>query len=166
MINFGGYLIKQFGAYIRTDLTGLVDINGVASGVIGMIGLAEKGPVDEAVEIDSYTQLVETFGDGPLVRHSLAAYVGGANRIIAVRVGAPSAASLTAVAATSGAVTLDKDYKWLSREKGTLGNNISISVTYQDVGDGNTETDDYVITIKYVDSRGNDVRETFVVPRY
>lgn len=166
MINFGGYLIKQFGAYIRTDLTGLVDINGVASGVIGMVGLAEKGPVDEAVEIDSYTQLVETFGDGPLVRHALASYVGGANRIIAVRVGAPAASSLTAVAATSGAVTLEKDYKWLSREKGTLGNNISISVAYQDTADGDTETDDYLITIKYVDSRGNDIRETFVLPRY
>lgn len=166
MINFGGYLIKQFGAYIRTDLTGLTDVNGVASGIIGLVGLAEKGPVNEAVEIDGYTQLVETFGDGPLVRHGLAAYVGGANRIVAVRVGDPDAATLTAVAATSGDAELSRDYTWTARERGTLGNNISISVDYQNETDIDPENDTYVITIKYVDSRGNDVRELFMFPRY
>jgi len=156
MINFGGYLIKQFGSYIRTDLTGLTDVNGVASGIIGIMGLSEKGPVNEAVEITGYTQLVDVFGDGPLVRHGLAAYVGGANRLVAIRIGSPSTSSLTAIAATSGGVTSDKDYTWQAREAGTLGNNTSISVS-----DAN---DEYRITVKYVDSRGNDIRETFVFP--
>jgi len=156
MINFGGYLIKQFGSYIRTDLTALTDVNGVASGVIGMVGLAEKGPVNEPIEISNYTQLVETFGDGPLVRHGLAAYVGGANRIIAVRIGSAESASLTAITATEGGVTSDKDYTWMTKEKGTIGNNVSISVT--------DDNDEYRITIKYVDSRGNESREVFVFP--
>jgi len=156
MINFGGYLIKQFGSYIRTDLTGLVDINGVASGIIGMVGLAEKGPVNQPVEITGYTQLVEVFGDGPLVRHGLAAYVGGANRIVAVRVGDPQASILTAITATDGSVTSDKDYTWSARERGTLGNNISVSVS-----DSN---DEYRITVRYIDGRGNDVREVFAFP--
>ena len=77
-VNFGGFLIKAYGAYIRTDISGLLDITGTASGVIGMVGLAEKGPVNEPVTVTSYIQLVNTFGDGPLVRHALAAYVGGA----------------------------------------------------------------------------------------
>ena len=156
MIDFGGYLIKQFGSYIRTDLTGLTDVNGVASGIIGMIGLAEKGPVNEPVEITSYTQLVDVFGDGPLVRHGLASYVGGANRIIAVRIGEPEGASLTAIAATSGGTTSEKDYTWEAREKGTIGNNISVSVSDDD--------EEYRVTVKYLDSRGNDIREVFVFP--
>lgn len=166
MINFGGYLIKQFGAYIRTDLTGLTDVNGVASGVIGLMGLAEKGPVNQAVEIDGYTQLVETFGDGPLVRHGLAAYVGGANRIVAIRVGNPEASSLRAFSATSGGISLDRDYTWTARERGTLGNNIAVSVVYQNETDLDTENDTYLITVKYVDARGNDLREIFMFPRY
>lgn len=155
-INFGGHLIKQFGAYIRTDLTGLVDINGVASGVIGMIGLAEKGPVNKAVTINSYTQLVEVFGDGPLVRHGLASYVGGASQLVCIRTGDPEGASLTAI--TVGGLEESLEYTWASLEKGSLGNNISVGV---EVTDSN-----YVIRVKYLDARGNDIRETFVTPRY
>lgn len=164
-INFGGALLKQFGAYIRTDLTGLVDINGVASGVIGIIGLAEKGPVNKAVTISGYTQLVETFGDGPLVRHGLAAYVGGASQLVCVRTGDPSGATLTAIEAT-GDISITKDYTFRALEKGTLGNNIFVSVEEQTQGTVDTEDDNYAIRIKYIDSRGNDIRETFVVPRY
>ena len=164
-INFGGALLKQFGAYIRTDLTGLVDINGVASGVIGLIGLAEKGPVNEAVTINGYTQLVETFGDGPLVRHGLAAYVGGAQQLVAVRTGDPSGASLTAIDAVPGADPA-KNYTWVAKEKGTLGNNVFVSVESQTRGTAGFEDDNYVIKIKYIDARGNDIRETFVIPQY
>lgn len=164
-INFGGALLKQFGAYIRTDLTGLVDINGVASGVIGIIGLAEKGPVNEAVTINGYTQLVETFGDGPLVRHGLAAYVGGAQQLVAVRTGDPSGASLTAIDAVPSADPA-KNYTWVAKEKGTLGNNVFVSVESQTQNTPSFADDNYVIKIKYIDSRGNDIRETFVIPQY
>lgn len=155
-INFGGSLIKQFGAYIRTSLDNLVDINGVASGIIGIVGLSERGPVNKAVVIDSYTQLVETFGDGPLVRHGLAAYVGGANRLICVRTGSPSGASLTTILVDD--TPTDLDYTWSAVELGTDGNGISLGV---DVSDAN-----YTIRIKYIDPYGNDLRETFVTPRY
>lgn len=155
-INFGGHLIKQFGAYIRTDLTGLVDINGVASGIVGMIGLAEKGPVNQPVTINGYTQLVEVFGDGPLVRHGLAAYVGGASQLICVRTGDPEESSLVAITVDGEPEALD--YTWQALEKGSLGNNIFVSVE--------ETASDYVVRIKYVDARGNDIRETFVTPRY
>lgn len=163
-VNFGGYLIKQFGAFIKTDLSALTQINGFGSGIIGIIGLAEKGPVDEAVNITSYTQLVEVFGDGPLVRHGLAAYVGGANQLVAIRTGNPTGAQLTAIEATGEEEA--EDYTWVSRELGSLGNNILISVESQTQGTVDTEDDNYVIRIKYVDSRGNDIRETYVVPQY
>lgn len=167
-INFGGALIRQFGAYIRTDLTGLVDINGVATGVIGLIGLAEKGPVNQAVTITSYTQLVEVFGDGPLVRHGLAAYVGGANQLVCVRTGNPTAASLDAmlIRQAIGAPATTTNYAYIARERGGIGNNISISVSEQESGPVGPPGNEFIIRIRYVDNRGNDIRETFVLPRF
>lgn len=126
-VNFNGYLLRQFGAYIRTDLSALVQINGVASGIIGITGLAEKGPTNTATTLTSYTQLVNTFGDGPLVRHGLAAYIGGANTLVAVRLddsgtsNAASSASLTVVDSTDA-------YTFSAKEKGTYGDNISVRV--------------------------------------
>lgn len=155
-INHGGHLLKIFGAYIKTDLSALVEINGVASGIIGVIGLAERGPVNEPVTIDSYTQLVETFGDGPLVRHGLAMYVGGASRLICVRTGEPTGAKLTTI--TLGGETEALDYTWEAVALGSDGNNLSLAV---DEGDTT-----FTIRIKYLDAYGNDSRETFVVPRF
>lgn len=126
-VNFNGYLLRQFGAYIRTDLSALVQINGVASGIIGITGLAEKGPTNTATTITSYTQLVNTFGDGPLVRHGLSAYVGGANTLVAVRLddtntsNAAEAASLTVIDSTDA-------YTFTAKEKGTYGDSLSIRV--------------------------------------
>lgn len=166
-INFGGHLIKQFGAYIRTDLSGLTDINGTGSGVIGMIGLASKGPVNVPVEVNSYTQLVETFGDGPLVRHALAAYVGGANQIVAMRIGNPTAASLDVITINPSTNTAGESdiYSWESVERGELGNNVFISVRDRANADDVDPGDTFTITVRYSDSQGNDIREVFVVPR-
>lgn len=155
-INHGGHLIKVFGAYVKTDLSALVEINGVASGIIGVIGLAERGPVNEPVTIDSYTQLVETFGDGPLVRHGLAMYVGGASRLICVRTGDPDMASLNTITVDDSPEALD--YSWDAIPLGSDGNNISVAVE--------EGTSTYTIRVKYLDAYGNDLRETFVLPRY
>jgi hypothetical protein len=131
-VSFNGYLLRQFGAYIRTDLSALVQINGVASGVIGIMGLAEKGPTNKAVTISGYTELVNTFGDGPLVRHGLAAYVGGANTLVAVRLDDENSA-VEADRAASAFLTVKNvnstdAYFFEALEKGTYGNGISVRV--------------------------------------
>lgn len=166
--NFFGYLIRQFGAYVATDLSGLADINGVGSGIIGFIGLAEKGPVNSPVTINSYSQLVETFGDGPLVRHGLAAYVGGASTLVCIRTGAPSAASLAVITINPATDTSgDNDsYVWRAKDLGGLGNDIAVSVVINDKNTIPTGDDSFNILIRYTDARGNDVRETFIVPRF
>lgn len=128
-VSFNGYLLRQFGAYIRTDLSALVQVNGVASGIIGIMGLAEKGPVNTATTITSYTQLVNTFGDGPLVRHGLSAYIGGANTLVAVRLDdtdAPDAATGSSFTVT---VNSTDSYTFTSRELGTYGDNIAVRVS-------------------------------------
>lgn len=130
-VNFNGFLLRQFGAYIRTDLSALVQINGVASGIIGITGLAEKGPTNTAVTISSYTELVNTFGDGPLVRHGLAAYIGGANTLVAVRLddaGTDDEATSASLTVQDAVVSTDA-YTFSALEAGTFGNATSVRVT-------------------------------------
>jgi len=130
-VNFNGFLLRQFGAYIRTDLSALVQVNGVATGIIGIMGLAEKGPTNRAVTISSYTELVNTFGDGPLVRHGLAAYIGGANTLVAVRlddagtINAATTSSLT----VQDAVNSTDAYTFSAKEAGTYGDAVSLRVS-------------------------------------
>lgn len=166
-INFGGHLIRQFGAYIRTDLSALTEINGVGSGIIGVVGLAAKGPVNTPVTVNGYTQLVEIFGDGPLVRHGLAMYVGGASTLVAMRIGSPTPAVLDVITINPLTNTAgDSDiYRWEAVELGELGNNVYVSVRDRDNADDTDPGDTFTITIRYMDAQGNDIREVFVVPR-
>lgn len=161
-ISFGGFNLKAFGAYIRTDLSSLQSIAGQSSNIIGIMGMAEKGPVNKAVTITSSSELIRTFGGGPLVVHGLAAYVGGASTLVAVRLGGATKASLTALEASPGST---ESYVWLANELGGLGNNILVSVEVADNGPG-LEDDQYIIRVKYTDSQGNDIREVFVIPRF
>jgi hypothetical protein len=128
-VNFNGYLLRQFGAYIRTDLSALVEVSGVASGIIGITGLAERGPTNTPVTITSYIQLVNVFGDGPLVRHGLAAYVGGANTIIAVRLNDSESAFAAQTAELNVVVNSTDGYSFRAREAGTYGNGVSVRVS-------------------------------------
>jgi hypothetical protein len=129
-VNFNGFLLRQFGAYIRTDLSALVQVNGVATGIIGIMGLAEKGPTNRAVTISSYTELVNVFGDGPLVRHGLAAYIGGANTLVAVRLndeGTVNAATTSSLTVEDSVSSTDA-YTFSAKESGTYGDAISVRV--------------------------------------
>lgn len=152
-VSFNGYLLRQFGAYIRTDLSALVQVNGVASGIIGIMGLAEKGPVNKATTVSSYTELVNTFGDGPLVRHGLAAYVGGANTLVAVRLDDTGVAGSEAEAAKLHIEIQSEDsYTFSAREKGTFGNGISVKVDTPRIAfslDGVSSTDAFSTAPEY-----------------
>ena len=137
LLYFNGYLLRQYGAFIRTDISNLVQINGVGTGIIGIVGLSEKGPDNKPVLINSYRELVDQFGDGPLVRHGLSAYVGGANQLVAVRIGNPTKALLNIVQIDG---TDTRTYTWEAIEAGTYGNNISVEVRSIDAYDNNTAT--------------------------
>lgn len=175
-INFNGYLIRRYGAYIRTDISSLTDINGVASGIIGILGLSEIGPDKEPVVINGYKDLVQVFGDGPLVRHGLAAYVGGAQTLVCVRIGNPEPAVLSA---TQVGATNSKSYTFAAREKGTFGNGLSVSVETLDTR-SNTPlsipveldrqyllNDDYFrIQVRFSSKKTEEEREVFLFPKY
>jgi len=145
-VNFNGYLLRQFGAYIRTDLSALVEVSGVASGIIGITGLAERGPTNTPVTVTSYIQLVNIFGDGPLVRHGLAAYVGGANTLIAVRLNDSESAFAAQTAEFNVVVNSTDGYTFRALEPGTYGNSVSVRVSTPVIGGTIVASSDTVIS--------------------
>ena len=98
------------GTYIDVRAEGLISAGGVATGIVGVVGTANSGPVGVPVTLSGYSEARETFGlpddfavpyDGShpltLTRALQLAYANGATKIVAVRVASPRAAKATYV---------------------------------------------------------------------
>jgi len=103
------------GTYIEVRAEGLIGVGGIATGNVGVVGTANRGPVGKVVVLGSYAEAVETFGpydrwaDPPLVVDPLHPFTppltltrtleqlfkGGASTVYAVRIanGSPAAMS-------------------------------------------------------------------------
>lgn len=125
------------GTYIEVRSEGLIGVAGVATGNIGIVGTAAKGPVDEVVILSSYTDARDTFGsydgwvDGSaseltLVRALQQAFSNGASTVYAVRTGAAEAAGITLSDATGAVLRL------VGKTPGTWAREISVSVRAAD----------------------------------
>lgn len=135
-LNFDGQLIKQLGAYVVTDLSAVTQVNGVASGIPAILGLAETGPDLEPVRIRSHADAVAVFGSGPLVEHIKSAFLGGTGEVVAVRIGNPLPSSLS-LSLTDGTNTWTWDFS--SLEKSASANNIFVRLS---LDDNDTAADD------------------------
>ena len=51
------------GTYIEVRSEGLIGVSGIATGNLGAVGTAAKGPVDEAVILSSFAEARDIFGD-------------------------------------------------------------------------------------------------------
>ncbi|MET0396006.1 MAG: phage tail sheath C-terminal domain-containing protein [Longimicrobiaceae bacterium] len=108
------------GTYIEVRSEGLIGVSGIGTGNVGVVGTANRGPVDQVRVLGSYAEALETFGsydawpavpaDVPkaltLVRALEQAFRGGANTVYAVRVadtGDAAMASTTWVVQTGAA---------------------------------------------------------------
>lgn len=94
------------GTYIEVRAEGLIGVGGIATGNVGIVGTASKGPVGTAVVLSSFSEAREIFGDYDgwsggtnneltLVRALQLAFDNGASTVYAVRV-ADSNANATA----------------------------------------------------------------------
>ena len=100
------------GTYIEVRSEGLIGVSGISTGNVGVVGTANRGPVNEVRVLGSYAEALETFGsydawpaaaaDIPkaltLVRTLEQLFKGGASTVYAVRVantGATPMASTT-----------------------------------------------------------------------
>jgi hypothetical protein len=135
------------GTYIEVRAEGLIAVGAIATGNIGIVGTAAKGPVDEVVAIGSYGEAIDAFGaydafgdpietDAPLtlVRALEQAYAGGARNVFGVRAanGDPAAATLDVNAAGPA-----DGFSLTAKEGGSWGNLVGVAVASETV-DGET----------------------------
>jgi hypothetical protein len=87
------------GTYIEVRAEGLIGVSGIATGNVGIVGTANRGPVGEVRVLSSFSEAKETFGsyDGwsggsdnelTLVRALQQVFNNGGSTVYAVRVGA------------------------------------------------------------------------------
>ncbi len=97
------------GTYIDVRAEGLIAVGAIATGNVGIVGTAARGPVDAVRAIGSLSEAVDLYGPADafgaprvngspltLVRSLEQVYAGGARNVFAVRVanGNPTAATL------------------------------------------------------------------------
>lgn len=87
------------GTYIEVRAEGLIGVGGISTGTIGIVGTANRGPINQVVTLGSYADALNVFGnydalpDDPgitahltLTRTLQQAFRGGASDVLAVRV--------------------------------------------------------------------------------
>jgi len=129
------------GTYIEVRAEGLIGVSGISTGNIGVVGTANRGPLDEVVVLGSYGEALETFGAydrwNPgaatppltLTRTLEQIFKGGGSSVYAVRVAnlppATDMASTTwAVSSAGGAI-----FDLVARTPGTWADAIVAELT-------------------------------------
>jgi hypothetical protein len=88
------------GTYIEVRSEGLISVGGIATGNIGIVGTANRGPLDQVVVLGNYSDAIDTFGsydrwptvatDQPkalsLTRTLEQLFAAGASTVYAVRI--------------------------------------------------------------------------------
>jgi hypothetical protein len=98
------------------------------SGVVGIIGTADRGEIGIAKPFGSYKELTEVFGNtGTLAKEARQAFLNGVFQVFATRVGSPSGAGDPATAFLQGPRKRNI-VKLTARNPGDDGNNIKLVV--------------------------------------
>jgi phage tail sheath protein FI len=122
------------GVYVREIPSGVRTITGVATSIAAFVGRARKGPLDEPVAIDNFSDFVRTFGDlsvesslGYAVRQF---YLNGGGTAIVVRVAGDgvkrASFELPKDAEPNVPLTLE------ATEPGSWANSLTIEIGYPD----------------------------------
>ncbi len=142
------------GTYIEVRAEGLIGVGGIATGNIGIVGTAAKGPKNKVVAIGNFAEALDFFGEADawdatnkltLVRTAQMAFQGGGKNVYAVRIanGDPVKAAGTIHSTNAGTPA---DFTMTAKEAGTYGNQISYSVTEVTLKGGGKS---YVLALKY-----------------
>ncbi len=130
------------GTYIEVRSEGLIGVGGIATGNIGVVGTANRGPLNQAVILGSYAEAVDTFGAYDrwsaeagatpltLTRTLEQVFKGGGSTVYAVRVA--NLAAGVSMKAMSWALRDAGDATLLTltaSSPGTWGNAIVVSFT-------------------------------------
>jgi hypothetical protein len=157
------------GTYIEVRSEGLIAVGSIATGNIGIVGTAARGPLGEVRQIGSVVEAIDLYGPedlttapahtgGPLLsltRTLKQVFAGGGSNVFAVRIagGTPAAAALTVPASS------DDAFRLTAVEAGSWGNDIQVVV----VDNGASATPRQRVSITYRNQRevfeGNNVAQ-------
>ena len=126
------------GTYIEVRAEGLISVGSIATGNIGVVGTASRGPVDTIVPLGSYSDALDALGAydpfaNPLVGGSPLTltrtieqlYMGGAGSVYAVRIANGDPATATVDVKASGAAD---GFTLSAIDAGTWGNTIKYTL--------------------------------------
>lgn len=150
------------GVYIQEIPSGVHTITGVATSIAAFIGRARKGPVDEAVTINSFGDFERVFGglavDSPLSYAVRDFYLNGGGQAIIVRLYKPGKDGGKAKQAI-GNLNLE------AASPGVWGNNLTVAVDYNaitsDVADRYGFTTEDLFNLTVTDTTPHGSREHF-----
>jgi Phage tail sheath C-terminal domain len=141
------------GTYIEVRAEGLIGVTSPATGNIGVVGTASRGPVGTVVPLGSYAEAIDTFGaydafadpvvaDTPLTltRAIEQLYTGGAGSVYAVRIANGDPTFATADVKASGAA---EGFTLTAKDAGSWGN----TITYTLVDEGVAPAHDWTLTL-------------------
>ena len=147
------------GTYIEVRSEGLIAVGSIATGNIGIVGTAARGPLNAVTQLGGATEAIDVFGPadlvsnpahtgGPpltLVRALQQVFAGGGSNIFAVRIagGTPVAAAVNVPASTDDAFVLT------ASEAGSWGNDIRVVV----VDNGTAITPRFRLSVTYRNQR-------------
>src|SRR5579862_3659558 len=122
------------GVYVEEVDTGSRPIEGVGTAVAAFVGLAEKGPFNQATLVTNWSQYVATFGEfvqDTYLAHAVFAYfLNGGGSAYIVRIGGDGSEPTGARAElTTGGESKLGSYRVDAVKGGAEGNDLSVEVS-------------------------------------
>ncbi|HET7233186.1 MAG TPA: phage tail sheath C-terminal domain-containing protein [Longimicrobium sp.] len=125
------------GTYITVRDEGLITAGRIATGYIGMVGTAERGPVEQVVTLGSFLEARNVFGDADpwkggksgeltLIRALELAFNNGASTVYAVRAAARTGTRPVAAAALQLKKGSTVVLTLSAKSQGTWGNRVQV----------------------------------------
>lgn len=152
------------GTYITVRDEGLITAGRVATGVVGIVGTAARGPVDEVVALGSFAEARAAFGEADpwqagkqneltLMRALELVFNNGGSTVYAVRAAARGVAKPATHAVKKGTATL---LTLTARSPGSWANDVQVRISASREGEGSSAVD--VRTLELINGP---VREDF-----
>lgn len=120
------------GVYIEEIASGVRTITGVATSITAFIGRALRGPVDEPITINSFSDYERSFGglstDSTMSYAVRDFYLNGGSQAIIVRIATSDAAKSTVELPTTASPP--ETLNLFASSKGEWGNKLSVAVNY------------------------------------
>jgi hypothetical protein len=128
------------GTYIEVRSEGLIGIGGISTGNIGIVGTAQKGPVNQVVILGSYTEALDTFGAYDRFNTSAGAtpltltraleqvFKGGGSTVYGIRIAAGTPGTMAWSARVGTAENAAELFRLTATSPGSWANAVTASV--------------------------------------